>query len=377
MNSRQSFIFNHFKTLFTTYDGSLPFHHFFKKYCKTNSALGSKDRRILREIIYSIYRLGPVWSNVELEIIFLWPHVLNNASTELLKLFYGELDNDVKIPEPVYPFENELDSDLNTASFTASLLIQPRVWVRTNLQNAAKFKSKYEELIELEVPINEKMIAYGLANSTALQPEEPVLFEIQDLASQLVCAKIKLKEGVRVWDCCSGAGGKSLFLVELNKKTKLYCSDVRPSILENLKERFKSNRLPIPKISVVDVAKKPEKINFNGEIVGRDFFDVIIADVPCSGSGTWAREPENISFFKANKIEEMAKRQAEIIKNGLRFLKPGGKIFYITCSVFEKENSGVINELQEAGLVKIINSELVQGYSRMADNLFIAELEKE
>lgn len=372
MNSRQTFIFNHFKNLITSYDGSLPFHHFFKKYCKINTALGSKDRRILREIIYSIFRLGPAWKAELPEVLFLLPNTTN--ADELLKAFYQELPISESQLNFKFPFSNFLINDLQTDDYYKSLQVQPLVWVRVNQSNASKFKEKYSAEIVLEEVISEKFIALGLRNTTVIQPDSfPI--EIQDLSSQLVSSKIEVKDGMKVWDCCSGAGGKSLFLSEAFKNLKLYVSDVRPSILENLKARFKQNRLPIPKIATSDLSKKPEKINFGGEIIGRDSFDVIIADVPCSGSGTWGREPENLTYFKSEKIEDMAARQVNIVKATLRFLKHGGKLFYITCSVFEKENYGVLKELEDSGLVKVVSAEMVYGYNKQADSLFIAELQ--
>ena len=372
MNSRQSFIFNHFKTLITTYDGNLPFHYFFKKYCKFNTALGSKDRRILREIIYSIYRLGPAWKDKSPEELFLLPNT--DDTDELLKTFYAELEqpkNDVAFE---YPFSNFLIKDLQTDEYYKSLQVQPLVWVRVNQSNTLKFKEKYSSEILAEESINDKFIAFGLKNNTVIQPDSfPI--EVQDLSSQIVSSKIVVKDGMKVWDCCSGAGGKSLFISEMYKSAKLFVSDVRPTILENLKTRFKQNRLPVPKIATSDLNKKPEKINFSGEIIGRDSFDVIIADVPCSGSGTWGREPENLTYFKPVTIDEMAVRQINIVKSTLRFLKHGGKLYYITCSVFEKENYGVLKELEDSGLVKVVSAEMVYGYDKRADNLFIAELQ--
>lgn len=372
MNSRQTFIFNHFKTLITGFDGSLPFHHFFKKYCKINTALGSKDRRILREIIYSVYRLGPAWKDKSPEELFLIP---NKAEAEdLIKSFYQDLLLQDTLTNFEYPFSSFLLDDLQNEEYYKSLQLQPLVWVRVNYANASKFKEKYASEIIAEENINEKFIAFGLKNNTVIEPDAFTI-EVQDLSSQMVSSKIEVKDGMKVWDCCSGAGGKSLFLTEANKNLKLYASDVRPTILENLKTRFKQNRLPIPKIATSDLNKKPEKINFSGEIVGRNFFDVIIADVPCSGSGTWGREPENLTYFKPEKLDEIVNRQINIVKSSLRFLTRGGKLYYITCSVFEKENYGVIKELEKAGLVKIVSSEMVYGFDKRADNLFIAELQ--
>lgn len=372
MNSRQAFIFNHFKNLITSYDGSLPFHYFFKKYCKFNTALGSKDRRILREIIYSIYRLGPAWKGKFPEDLFLLPNTKD--ADELLKTFYTELEQPELDIAFEYPFSKYLIKDLQSEDYYESLQVQPLVWVRVNQMNALKFKEKYVSEIITEEIINSKFIAFGLKNNTVIE-QDSFPIEVQDLSSQLVSSKIEVKDGMKVWDCCSGAGGKSLFLAEASKNLKLYVSDIRPTILENLKARFKQNRLPIPKMATSDLSKKPEKINFSGEIVGRDSFDVIIADVPCSGSGTWGREPENLTYFKPDKIEEMAVRQVNIVKSTLRFLKHGGKLYYITCSVFEKENYGVIKELADSGLVKVVSAEMVYGYNKQADSLFIAELQ--
>jgi 16S rRNA (cytosine967-C5)-methyltransferase len=372
MNSRQAFIFNHFKNLITSYEGSLPFHYFFKKYCKFNTALGSKDRRILREIIYSIYRLGPAWKGKFPEDLFLLTNTKD--ADELLKTFYAELEQPELDITFEYPFSKYLMSDLQSEDYYESLQVQPLVWVRVNHVNALKFKEKYASGIVTEEQINDKFTAFGLKNNTVIEPDSfPI--EVQDLSSQLVSSKIEVKDGMKVWDCCSGAGGKSLFLAEASKNLKLYVSDIRPTILENLKARFKQNRLPIPKMATSDLSKKPEKINFSGEIVGRDSFDVIIADVPCSGSGTWGREPENLTYFKPDKIDEMAVRQVNIVKSTLRFLKHGGKLYYITCSVFEKENFGVLKELEDSGLVKVVSAEMVYGYNKQADSLFIAELQ--
>ncbi|MFM9944945.1 MAG: hypothetical protein ACKVQB_06895, partial [Bacteroidia bacterium] len=272
-----------------------------------------------------------------------------------------------------FPFSNFLLPELQNENYYKSLQVQPLVWVRIAHKNISKFKETFKNEIVDEVLINQNFVAFGLKNNTVIKPDSfPI--EVQDLSSQMVSSRIEVKYGMKVWDCCSGAGGKSLFVAENFKNVKLYASDVRPSILENLKTRFKQNRLQIPKIAVADLNKKPEKINFDGEIVGRNFFDVIIADVPCSGSGTWGREPENLTYFKPEKLDEMINRQINIIQSSLRFLNRGGKLYYITCSVFEKENYGVVKELEKLGLVKIVKSEMIYGFDKRADNLFIAEL---
>jgi 16S rRNA (cytosine967-C5)-methyltransferase len=373
MNTRQTYIFKHFETLISTFEGIIPFHLFFNKYCKIHPSLGSKDRRILREIIYSAYRLGNSWRQYPLEKLFL---VANKpAADDLLKTFYQDLDEFEKLENFEYPFIKYLDENLRQDTYYQSLQKQPLVWVRIANKNKSKFIETYKTQIVTQIEINDTFEAIGLNNTTPITASL-LPIEVQDIASQQVSHLIDIKEGMKVWDCCCGAGGKALFVTERYKNFKLFASDVRANILDNLKTRFKQNRLMMPKLAECDLLKKPEKINFGGEHIGRNTFDIIIADVPCSGSGTWAREPENLTFFKAEKIEDMVAKQIKIVTNSLRFLKHEGTLYYITCSVFDSENFGVIHELESLGLVKIIQSQMVYGYDKLGDNLFIAELKK-
>ena len=99
---------------------------------------------------------------------------------------------------------------------------------------------------------------------------------------------------------------------------------------------------------------------------------MIIADVPCSGSGTWARTPEQLYFFKEDKIEYYNKLQKNILSGVIPFMKPGGSLLYITCSVFSKENEEVVNYIVENHKLKLVKMELITGYKEKADTLFVA-----
>jgi len=377
MNNRQAFIFKHFKTLLTTYTGLLPFHSFFNNYTKANSGLGSKDRKILRELLYRTFRLGPIWKTEDPENVFQWI-ALGHENSELITLFFEGFSINALPHGFDYPFKAELPDSLQNNEYYSSLTRQPLLWVRIKndpQSNLESFKSQYENSIVSVVKVNEHFTAVGLKNGTLLQ-ENALQFEVQDLASQNACSELKVEKGLKVWDCCSGAGGKSLFLAEMQPKLKLYASDIRPSILHNLKQRFKSKRLDMPKSAVIDITVPVQKLNFESEQITPGYFDIIIADVPCSGSGTWAREPENLSFFNIADLDKIVERQILIVKNALKFVKTGGKLYYITCSVFERENFGVISTLEKEGLVKIVSTKLITGFEDKADNLFVAVLEK-
>src|SRR5690606_25062975 len=103
-------------------------------------------------------------------------------------------------------------------------------------------------------------------------------------------------------------------------------------------------------------------------------FDGIICDVPCTGSGTWARTPESCFYFDQAAIAAYAKKQQAILRNAGRYLKPDGRIVYITCSVFRAENEDVIESITAEGGLRIASAGLINGLPTGADALFAAEL---
>jgi 16S rRNA (cytosine967-C5)-methyltransferase len=196
---------------------------------------------------------------------------------------------------------------------------------------------------------------------------------VQDLNSQKTLDLLrplptKSNAELSIWDCCSGSGGKSILAFDLFKKVRLTVSDKRKEILENLKLRFAKAGIKDNKLIEADLEKLPVRLT--------ESFDIIIADVPCTGSGTWARTPERLLFFKENEIEEYALLQRRIINNVLPYLKNNGYLLYITCSVFKKENEENVEFLREKYKLNLIKSEYLKGFEMQADNLFVALLTK-
>lgn len=349
----------------------MPFRHFFKNYCSKNKSLGSKDRKILREIFYCIFRSGK-FKTLPAEQLFLLAN--QKGSDEILKNFYLGIEQINQNIDFKYPFRDFLNEDFSCQKYYDSFAKQPLVWVRTREDNMSNFIENKNVLLLEKLKINDKTMAFGFEKINLLGNSN--FFEIQDFSSQIASSKIKINEGEKVWDCCSGAGGKSLFLAENFNKIKLYVSDKRSSVLKNLEERFKKNELKLPYYAEIDIEEEIEKLNFGDEKIGFNYFDVIVADVPCSGSGTWAREPENLYFFNEEKLRTFSQKQFQIVKNAFRFLKPGGRFYYITCSVFDNENAKVLQKAVSENLINIVNFEYIKGFERRADNMFWAELGK-
>jgi 16S rRNA (cytosine967-C5)-methyltransferase len=148
----------------------------------------------------------------------------------------------------------------------------------------------------------------------------------------------------------------------------LTVSDVRESILINLKKRFNEAGITKYKSFIADLTQS-SKLTTNS-------FHLIIADVPCTGSGTWSRNPEQLYYFEQKKIEEYSILQKKIVSNVIKHLQPGGYLLYITCSVFIKENEEVVDFIEQNFHLDVIKMEVLRGYDMKADTMFAALLQK-
>ena len=108
----------------------------------------------------------------------------------------------------------------------------------------------------------------------------------------------------------------------------------------------------------------------------KQMFPFILADLPCTGSGTWSRTPEAMYFFDPQSISNFRQRQEKILSNINSRLKPGGTLVYITCSVFAEENEGVTSFIMKPGKLNAGQSALILGYHEAADSMYVSRMEK-
>jgi 16S rRNA (cytosine967-C5)-methyltransferase len=172
------------------------------------------------------------------------------------------------------------------------------------------------------------------------------------------------KTAFTAWDCCAASGGKSILLHDHFPKAKLSVSDVRESILHNLRSRFRRAGISSYQAFVADLS--------SGQFQLHKEVDVVICDAPCSGSGTWGRTPEQLVFFQRGKIDYYANLQKSLAVNASRGLKQDGAFLYITCSVFHKENEDVVAHIQQHTTMKLLTQQYFKGYTEKADTLFAA-----
>jgi 16S rRNA (cytosine967-C5)-methyltransferase len=278
-----------------------------------------------------------------------------------------KLDAHESISE-IFPWNNELSIEIDVALFNQSMLVQPDVYLRlrpgkeevvTNALQAAGISYKQ---------ISEKCVAISNSAKADAAVQLDMDAVVQDLNSQRVLDLLRDLHGLlkkfSAWDCCAASGGKSLLLLDQFPGVQLTVSDVRESILYNLRKRFERAGIRKYKFFTADAATEAPKKGGP--------FDLIICDAPCSGSGTWSRTPEQLHFFKTEKIDAYAALQKSLLSNVRRYLKPGGLLLYSTCSVFRKENEAVVNETSDLPSLRLLKSAYFKGYHQRADTLFAA-----
>ncbi len=264
-------------------------------------------------------------------------------------------------------FSKEIDRE----EWLASLLVQPSLFIRIRKQMTQIVKLLEDNSIPYQFITEDCVSLPNGAKIDTLLP--PAAYVVQDASSQRTAAWFMPKKHERWYDCCSGAGGKSLLLKDKEPTVQLTVTDIRQTILHNLQERVRNYGHTAPSAYVTDVT---DSAKLEQSLKGKQF-DNIICDAPCSGSGTWARTPEQAYFFDPNELKRFAGLQENIATNVAAYLKPGGRLIYITCSVFEEENENVVSGVMNRTGLVLKDSKLINGVGIKADSMFIAVLQKD
>jgi 16S rRNA (cytosine967-C5)-methyltransferase len=183
-------------------------------------------------------------------------------------------------------------------------------------------------------------IALGAeAKSPAVHAEPAFLkghVEVQDEGSQLAALFSGAKPGEQVLDLCAGAGGKTLALAAMmQNKGQVFATDPDKRRLAPIHERLK--RSGARNVQV----RTPKSIHTElDDLAGH--MDLVLIDAPCTGTGSWRRNPDAKWRMRPGALAERVKEQAEILDRAVAFLKPGGRIVYVTCSVLDDENGGQV-----------------------------------
>ena len=383
------FFNSHFHTaveLLREYRGEEPFHLYLKKYFRAHPKHGSRDRKRIGQFCYAALRMGKsarhlskeqqiaagyflcsLSSNPELE--FLHPDWNQLAGIPWLQKWTLLESLQIKIAE-VFPWKDQYSQGIDDVAFTASFFQQPLVFARVRPGQKEAVEAKLRSIAHEWSGNDTVVVESNIRLQDYLQINSEIV--IQDRSSQRVGHWIKqadLPSSARVWDCCAASGGKTILLADLIPTAQITVSDIRASILKNLRQRLQEADVAVVQQLVTDLSQ-PTSIMPDGP------FDLVLADVPCSGSGTWARTPEQLYFFDSASISKYARLQEKIVTQAGTRVKRGGYLLYCTCSVFKEENETQVNRLLETGNWQLIGQQLITGYDQRADTLFAGLLRK-
>ena len=394
----QSYL-NTAKKIVQSYYGEEPFASYLKKFFSSHKKHGSTDRKQITALCYSYFRLGKAVTAVTDENLLTGLFFNDQFHNEIIDFFKPEWNEHIaktvieKIKylnfpvQEIFPFQAPLSPDVSHVEFCQSFLQQPKLFLRLRPH---KKNIVIEKLQKAKIPL---ALAGedGVALSNAAKLDDIIAFDkeavIQDYNSQQVFNFLKnieadKKNPVTVWDCCAASGGKSILLYDILKRNALLTvSDIRLNILLNLHQRFNKAGIKDYNYFLGDLNKTDFKfpaVTAKGKEKTQNFnnYQMIICDAPCTGSGTWSRTPENLFYFKPQTIEDYAIRQKQIVQNVIPCLQKNGLLFYITCSVFKKENEEVAAFIKTNFLLELVHMELLKGYDKKADSMFVAVFKK-
>jgi len=332
------------------------------RFFKERRELGSRDRRFLSECFFSYFRwLG--WTRTlslkPLEAAALsWLldqtdlHVaLQSSAKPGWKPLGGKtLDEKISALAGIFPGlkkKNLLPPDIGKSVdfpaggedlFYETLQQRPPTWLR--LRDEA-FK---QALTEANIPFEEHSKVFGIVRiegGTSLgKVGHGGQFEVQDVASQAVAMIAAPDPGSDWWDACAGAGGKTVQLADLiGRDGKVFATDVREEALHECKKRARAGGISNVRTQLHDLAKdKP----FTKE------WDGVLVDAPCSGWGTWSRNPD--ARWRADARDPSQKRnlQVKMLNNAAQCVKPGGLLIYAVCTFTREETTEVLERFLTA-----------------------------
>jgi 16S rRNA (cytosine967-C5)-methyltransferase len=159
------------------------------------------------------------------------------------------------------------------------------------------------------------------------------LVEVQDEGSQLIALACGPQNGLRILDLCAGAGGKSLALAAAAPEAEIIASDTNRSRLAQLPARAARARSTIATRLLDGGREAAQLADLEGQC------DVVLVDAPCSGSGTWRRNPEGRWRLNPERLDRLVKLQHRLLEIAAPLVRPGGALVYATCSIIRAEGA--------------------------------------
>ncbi|GAN63963.1 tRNA/rRNA cytosine-C5-methylase Nol1/Nop2/Sun [Acetobacter indonesiensis NRIC 0313] len=273
------------------------------------------------------------------------PGALTRPEQDIIKFLEGKTLLDENMPQAVKlelpdwllpkleeTFGDALEEELAALSEPATLDLRVNM-LRTTRAEAQKALAR-EGLHAAATPLSPWGLRLnGRQPVTSTSPFKEGIVEIQDEGSQLVAAILGATPQTRVLDYCAGAGGKTLAIaMMMENKGHIAACDVSEKRLEGAVKRLRRAGVHNVEQHLLQAGDKWAKRRSGS-------FDRVLVDAPCSGTGTWRRNPDARLRTTQQDLDELLVKQAEILDRAASLVKPGGKLVYATCSILNAENT--------------------------------------
>lgn len=335
--------------------GGEPAEKLLSNWSRRNRYAGSKDRAAVRDIVFDCLRnlrSFQALAGFEGGRALAVGHILAQQG-DVRAVFTGEgyapaplADTETKTPKPLTEGEQTDLPDWLVAPMRASLgadfaavcdRLRQRAPVDLRVNLRKNDRATAQEVLAEEDILTEPVEMVPTALRVVKNPRRVAQsrayldgrVELMDAASQAVVAALPLDQAKRALDFCAGGGGKTLAMAALAPNLRISAHDQSAARLAPLKDRSKRAGAPV---RLLKSAPKPAD----------GLYDLVLLDVPCSGSGAWRRAPEGKWRLTAQTLETLTKTQAAILANAPDLVSPEGCIAYVTCSLLQAENEDQI-----------------------------------
>ncbi|TVP73669.1 MAG: RsmB/NOP family class I SAM-dependent RNA methyltransferase [Rhodobacteraceae bacterium] len=345
---------------------------------------GSKDRAAIRDLVYDALRcrrsfahlggadtgrgliLGGVRAaQIDPDTIFTGAgHAPAPLSDSERRTETGPMPEAVALDSPDWLLPIVQDSlNERTVPILEAMRHRAAVFVRVNLARTSRDKAirmlQADAIIARPHPLAPTALEV-IENARAIHRSAAYvqgLVELQDAASQAVIAALPDPSGMRTLDFCAGGGGKALALAA--RGAQVTAHDIAPARMKDLPERARRAQVTIPQ------TQSPTGL-----------FDLVLADVPCSGAGSWRRSPAGKWALTPERLHDLQNIQRMILDQCCALTVPGGYLAYVTCSLLKCENHQQISAFRERAPEFDLHSEHQFTPLDGGDGLYVAVLQR-
>lgn len=308
------------------------------RYFKTRRYAGSKDRRAVRDLVFrAVRRAGEPPASGRAAMIG-----LARTAPELAALFDGSPHG----PAAIAPDEPGADEGIAPAWLLArfdpilgaeelpALLARAPLDLRVNRLRGSRADAL--ALVPEASPTPWSPLGLRLPEGYRVEQAEAWrsgLVEIQDEGSQLLALGCAARPGMRVIDLCAGAGGKTLALAaEMDNQGQIIACDTDRGRLSRMPPRLARAGVGCVAARLLDPG---HEVAMLADLAGEA--DLVLIDAPCSGTGTWRRNPETRWRITPDRLARLTALQARLLDIGAGLLRPGGRLVYAVCSLLSEE----------------------------------------